>query len=266
MLLLFFHTLVKHGHIAPDYRLQNHIHTCLSHGDALTQMQRGLGGGTVKTPQPTYFRRPLPLTSSCSNFLFFLFFLAKVNLSNHRRCVSLYPLGCTYRRHYKIPPWPSGWRALAALWRHTPWAYLWQTRLLTKHLAGDVLGLRLPSAWHLPSGHENVSLHVCSYVCVCVVHNVSVRPVCRSCRFTYLCASRQEKRGSFRGYISTGTCSVHLQTVEIGKLQTELMAQDREKKKCRKSKTASDFRWPRPVPNIEKSQIGNSCLWNFLFF
>lgn len=42
----FFHTRVKHGHIAPDYRLQNHIHTCLSHIDAPTQrVAARVGGG-----------------------------------------------------------------------------------------------------------------------------------------------------------------------------------------------------------------------------
>lgn len=102
----FFNTLVKHGHIAPDYRLQNHIHTCLSHRDAPTQMQRGSGGG-----MRLYLNHPLLVLGSCpkadplpliipklvqfsifvSFFFFFLFFLAKVNLSNHRNqtCVSL---------------------------------------------------------------------------------------------------------------------------------------------------------------------------------
>lgn len=46
----FFHTLVKHGHRAPDYRLQIHIRTSLSHRDAPTQMQRGSGGGFKTHP------------------------------------------------------------------------------------------------------------------------------------------------------------------------------------------------------------------------
>lgn len=102
MLLLFFHTLVKHGHIAPDYRLQNHIHTCLSHRDASTQMQRGSGGGVrLYENHPLLIlglhpkADPLPLVPKLvqfSIFSFFLyFFLAKVNLSNHRNqtCVPL---------------------------------------------------------------------------------------------------------------------------------------------------------------------------------
>lgn len=98
MLLLFFHTLVKHGHIAPDYRLQNHIHTCLSHRDAPTQMQRGLRRGLHEHlfPLTTYSRvciqkkqtppfHPKLVQFSYFFFYFFiyLFILAKVNLSNH---------------------------------------------------------------------------------------------------------------------------------------------------------------------------------------
>lgn len=32
----------------------------------------------------------------------------------------------------------------------------------------EVLGLLLPGAWHLPAGHEYMSLNVCVQLCVCV--------------------------------------------------------------------------------------------------
>lgn len=75
----FFHTLVKHGHIAPDYRLQNHIHSSLSHRDAPTQMQRGLGGGFQKTllclsKESSLKADPSLRSPSWSNFLFLFFF------------------------------------------------------------------------------------------------------------------------------------------------------------------------------------------------
>lgn len=80
------HTLVKHCHIAPDYRLQNHIHTCLSQRDAPTQMQPGVKEGVPNAflgmdlkADPSLLP---PLAGSI--FFFFHFFLAKVNLSNHR--------------------------------------------------------------------------------------------------------------------------------------------------------------------------------------
>lgn len=158
MLLLFFHTLVKHGHIAPDYRLQNHIHTCLSHRDASTQMQRGSGGGVrlyENHPLLILGLRPKadpppsgPQAGPIFYFFFFsLFFFGKSkfvepqksDVCPFRRVPSS---GCTHRRHHMFLPWPSVWQARAALWRPTPWAFLWHsTRSPQKKTPGEVTSL-----------------------------------------------------------------------------------------------------------------------------
>lgn len=92
------HTLVKHCHIAPDYRLQIHIHTCLSQRDALTQMQPGVKRGSLNAlVGPGSQSSPVPLSPVAASIFFFIFlyfFLAKVNLSNHsnQMCPTLHLL------------------------------------------------------------------------------------------------------------------------------------------------------------------------------
>lgn len=79
MLLLFFHTLVKHGHIAPDYRLQNHIHTCLSQRDAPTQMQLGVERGPLLILGMDPKVDPSLSPQAGPIFFFFFFFFGKSN-------------------------------------------------------------------------------------------------------------------------------------------------------------------------------------------
>lgn len=113
--IFFFTHLVKHGHIAPDYRLQNHIHTCLSHRDAPTQMQRGSGGGKrLYENHPSHLLQgPVlkltPPSHPCAGPIFSIFslFLAKENLLNYRSCVSLeefFFLGCTHESSETFRP------------------------------------------------------------------------------------------------------------------------------------------------------------------
>lgn len=165
----FFHTLVRHGHIAPDYRLQNHIHTCLSHGDAPTRMQRGSGEGGKRL----YENHPLLILGSCpkadpslsspswSNFLFFLFYFLIFFWQNHRNQMCV-PLEDFFRwdSHTDVTTWflhdlrfdrpvlLCG-DPLPELASDIPPAHQKKN-----HLGSDVLGLLLPGAWHLPAGHE----------------------------------------------------------------------------------------------------------------
>lgn len=73
--VFFFHTLVKHGHRAPDYRLQNHIHTVLSketHRHGCSQGSRGGPSRVIKDPLS------FAQADNISRF-FSSFFLAKLN-------------------------------------------------------------------------------------------------------------------------------------------------------------------------------------------
>lgn len=65
-----FHTLVKHGHRAPDYRLQNHIHTVLSKRRTNTAAARGQKGDSP------VFSRTVSLLRRADKILLLLFFFS----------------------------------------------------------------------------------------------------------------------------------------------------------------------------------------------
>lgn len=77
--VVFFHTLVKHGHRAPDYRLQNHIHTVLSKETHRHDCSRGQEGGSLVSwrMHPRVDTPPLscPGLVKLPFFFFFFFFL-----------------------------------------------------------------------------------------------------------------------------------------------------------------------------------------------
>lgn len=104
MLLLFFflHTLVKHGHRAPDYRLQNHIHTVLSKETHRDGCSRGSRGG------PLWLRGCSPsLFPQAGRICFFLllFFFGKSNFVKPQKsdarpnASELFPLAWMHERH-----------------------------------------------------------------------------------------------------------------------------------------------------------------------
>lgn len=146
MLPLFLNTLVKHGHIAPGYRLQNHIRTYLSHRDAPTRMQRGSGGGErLSENQPILISGSCPeadpsLSSfpSWSNSQFFtIFFVGKSKFVKPQKS-DVWPLSeyfFSVGMHTDVTIWFLHDLLFdrAALWRPTPWARLWHSPAHQKH-------------------------------------------------------------------------------------------------------------------------------------
>lgn len=193
MLLLFFHTLFKHGHIAPDYRLQNHIHASFPQRRTNTdaaRVRRALHGNPPLLILGWRLKADTSLSSpSWSNFLFFLYFfevfLAKSKFVQPQKsdvCVPQEDVFCQDAHAYVttwflhdllfIRPVLLCGDPLPELASDIP-----STHKKRKRLGRVALGFTSALRCLTSPSWAWISAITCLLkgVCVCVVHNVSVQ-------------------------------------------------------------------------------------------
>lgn len=166
----FFHTLVKHGHRAPDYRLQNHIHTVLSketHRHGCSQGSRGGVSRLCLQEPPLSCPR---LIKFCFCFFFLLFFGKSkfVKPQNQMRIPLKNELFSNGTHARTSTTWPSGTDLQMGL----PLTSKPPPQKNKPNLGRDILGFLLPGA-----EHEYILWHVCSRVCGCA-EAISLRVEC----------------------------------------------------------------------------------------
>lgn len=115
-MLLFFNTLVKHGHIAPDYRLQNHIRTSFPQRRTDTETSEGRGGGTLFMKTLVDVLKLTPPSHPQAGpiwyiFLSFFFPFGKKKISQTKEIRGVFPVRVHAKMMPMISPWPSVWQA-----------------------------------------------------------------------------------------------------------------------------------------------------------